>query len=74
MTNITISIPENLKDEMEKFPEINWSQVARSAITQKLADLKFLRAFTEQSEITLEEAETLGRELSKTLAKRFFGD
>ena len=29
MANITLSIPQELKEEMEKFPEINWSEVAR---------------------------------------------
>ena len=33
MTNITLSIPEELKKEMEKFPEINWSEVIISSNT-----------------------------------------
>ena len=70
MTNITFSIPPDLKIEMEMFPEINWSEVAHSAIKQKLADLKFLRAFKSESEITIEDAERLGRELSQKLIER----
>ena len=71
MANITLSIPEELKEEMNKFPEINWSEVARASIKQKIADLKFLRAFTSESEITFEEAEKLGREVSELLNKRY---
>ena len=74
MTNITLSIPDDLKEEMNKFPEINWSEVARASIKQKLADLKFLRAFTSDSEITFEDAEKLGREVSELLAKRYEGE
>ena len=74
MANITLSIPEELKEEMNKFPEINWSEVARASIKQKIADLKFLRAFTSESEITYEEAEKLGQEVSTLLNKHFSGE
>ena len=74
MANITLSIPNELKEEMSKFPEINWSEIARTSIKQKLADLKFLRAFTSESEITYDEAEKLGREVSKLLTKHYTGE
>lgn len=70
MTNITFSIPKDLKTEMDEFPEMNWSEVARAAIRQKIADLKFLRAFKADSVITSEEAERLGRELSQKVAHK----
>ncbi|TFF88402.1 MAG: hypothetical protein EU549_03095 [Promethearchaeota archaeon] len=71
MVNITLSISEELKEEMNKFPEINWSEVARSFIKQKVADLKFLRAFTSESDIIYEDAEKLGRKVSDLLAKHY---
>ncbi|MHA1783999.1 MAG: hypothetical protein ACTSVY_09755 [Candidatus Helarchaeota archaeon] len=74
MANITLSIPDELKKEMNEFPEINWSEVARASIKQKIADLKFLRAFTSESEITYENAKKLGREVSELLAKHYNGE
>ncbi|MHA1651524.1 MAG: hypothetical protein ACTSYB_15140 [Candidatus Helarchaeota archaeon] len=74
MANITLSIPDKLKREMNKFPEINWSEVVRASIKQKLADLKFLRALSSESEITYEDAEKLGRKVSELLAKHYFGE
>lgn len=74
MANITLSIPDELKEEMNKFPEINWSEVARASIKQKLADLTFLRAFTSESEISYEDAEKLGQEVSELLSKRVTGE
>lgn len=71
MANMTFSIPSDLKNEMDEFPEMNWSEVARAAIRQKLADLKFLRAFKADSEITPEDAERLGRELSEKVAQKY---
>jgi hypothetical protein len=51
--NITLSIPIELKAEMEKFPEINWSEVARNSIRQKIVEINFLKGLTMDSEITL---------------------
>ena len=74
MANITLSIPDELKEEMSKFPEINWSEIARASIKQKLADLKFLRAFTSESEVTYEDAERFGREVSELITKHYTGE
>ena len=74
MTNFTLLIPDDLKKEMDKFPEINWSEVARASIRQKIADLNFLKGFRVNSDISPEEAEMMGQEMSKLLAKRYKGD
>ena len=67
MPNLTLSIDANLKREMKSYPEINWSQVARSAIEKKLAEMRFLAEFSKESEITLEEAQELGKKVGQTL-------
>lgn len=71
MTNITLSIPPELKAEMEKFPEINWSEVARNSIKQKIVELSFLKGLTMDSEITPEDAVKMGQEINLLLAKRY---
>jgi len=71
MANITLSIPEDLKKEMEKFPEINWSEVARDSIKKKIAQLSFLKGFRMDSEITPDEALKLGQEVSRSLVSRY---
>ena len=35
MPNMTLAIPEDLKEKMDRFKEINWSEVARQAIREK---------------------------------------
>ncbi len=71
MANITLSIPNDLKEMMEKFPEINWSEVARDSIKKKIAQLQFLKGFRMDSEISPEDALKLGREASKLLIERY---
>jgi len=74
MTNITLSIPEDLKKEMEKFPEINWSEVARDSIKKKIAQLSFLKGFRMDSDITVGEALKLGQEVNQLLVERYKRD
>ena len=74
MTNITLSITEDLKKEMEKFPEINWSEVARDSIKKKIAQLSFLKGFRMDSDITVDEALKLGQEVNQLLVERYKRD
>ena len=74
MVNITLSIPKDLKKEMEKFPEVNWSQVARDSIKKKIAQLSFLKGFRMESDITADEALKLGQEVNQLLVKRYKRD
>ncbi|MBS3107260.1 hypothetical protein J4419_06415 [Candidatus Woesearchaeota archaeon] len=70
MVNVTFSIPDNLKQKMDSFTEINWSAVAREAFSEKISDLEFIRTFKSKSRITEEDALKWGAEVSKRLAKR----
>ena len=65
MPTITLSIPEEMKKEMEGFKIINWSAVAREAISEKMKKLAFLKEFASESELTEKEAIELGRKLKQ---------
>jgi hypothetical protein len=71
MTNLTLSISIELKEIMDNFPEINWSEVARDSIKKKIAQLNFLKGFRIDSEISPEDALNLGREISELLLNRY---
>ena len=70
MVNITLAVSEDIKKEMEKFPEINWSVIAREAIKRRIVMLRKFREFTKDSELTEEDTISLGRKLNKSLKKR----
>jgi len=70
MTNITLAVPDDIKREMEKFPEINWSVIAREAIKKRVELLKKFREFTKDSTMTEEDAIRFGREVNKRVSKR----
>ncbi|MFC1682371.1 hypothetical protein ACFL0X_02020 [Nanoarchaeota archaeon] len=70
MSIITLSIPEEMKKEMNNSKEMNWSEVARAAIKVKLAQLKILKAITAKSELTEKDALEIGRKINKSLHER----
>ncbi|MBI1973619.1 hypothetical protein HYS54_02295 [Candidatus Micrarchaeota archaeon] len=71
MTTMTLAVPSELKHRMEQFSEINWSEIARQAFMQKIADLEFLRRVTSKSKLTEEDALRLGADLNRKLSKRY---
>jgi len=70
MVSITLSVPEELKHEMDGFPDINWSAVAREAIKKRVVMLEKFKEFTKDSEFTEEDALRLGREVTEKATKR----
>jgi len=71
MVNITLSVPEDLKREMEKFPEMNWSVIFREVIRKRLMLLKQIKEFSRDSELTEEDAIRIGRKINKSLHERY---
>ena len=71
MPTITLSVPEDLKHEMDKTKEINWSEVARAAIKTKVSQLNILKAISAKSKLTEKDALELGRKINKSLHKRY---
>lgn len=41
MVSITLSVPEEIKEEMDSFAEINWSGFIRKSIEQKVKELSW---------------------------------
>lgn len=70
MVSITLSVPEEIKKEMDSFADVNWSAVAREAIKNKLLLLKKFREFTKNSKLTEEDAILLGKKVNKAVATR----
>ena len=52
MPNLTLAIPNDLKARMSKFPEINWSEVARQAIVEKTRTLEQMQRLLGHSALT----------------------
>lgn len=71
MVNITLAVPQELKKEMDNHPELNWSEVARQAIRQRLQLLKRMDQLLAKSKLTEKDAVEIGRKVKRGLAKRY---
>lgn len=50
MANITVTVPDKMKNEMEGFEDINWSAVSRLAFAEKLEQLAMLKKLNSKEE------------------------
>ncbi len=71
MVRLTVPIPGELKTEMDRHPEINWSEIAKEAIYDKLILLKKMDALLETSTLTEEDALELGKLINKKVANKY---
>lgn len=70
MTNITLTIPEDLKEELQKHPEVNWSAVTRKAMQEHLTKLHIAEAIASKSKLTGKDVEELDKLIKKGIAKQ----
>ncbi len=70
MANLTLSIPSDLKMQMDHFPEINWSEVARQAIMEKTRVLGQMQRLLSQSKLTEQDTITIGRTIKQRMWKK----
>ena len=71
MVNLTLAVPEEMKSEMDKHPEMNWSEIARQAFREKLMILRRMDEFLSKSKMSDKDALEFGRKVNKAVAKRF---
>lgn len=70
MTNMTLSVPEDLHKIMEQHKEIKWSEVARQAMWQQARKLELMNKILSNSKLTEQDALEIGREVNRGIAKR----
>ncbi len=70
MPNMTLSIPAELKMKMDRFKEINWSEVARQAIFQKTLLMDKMNQMMSSSKISEPETLYAARKISRKVSQR----
>lgn len=74
MPNITLSIPEELKKQLDELPELNVSESMRKFLSEKVKRallLKKLDKMLENSELTEEDCLKLGDKIKEGVWKRY---
>lgn len=70
MPNMTLSMTEEVKSMMNKYPEVRWSNVVRNIILQKLRDFEEAERLAQKSKITDKDVELISKKVSKDAAKQ----
>ncbi len=71
MTNITVSIPDELRDELKKHKEVNWSAVIRIALIQHLRNARAVEAIAKKSKLTKKDADEISKMIKREVAEEF---
>ena len=71
MAELKISLPEELTQEMEEFPNIEWHVVVRRLLKQELDRLLELKRIVSKSELTELDISELAEKCDKSLSQRF---
>ena len=70
MPTITVNVDDALKEQMEKHPEINWSEVTRQAIRTKIEKLELMDELTTDSELTEANVDELAAKINESASKK----
>ena len=73
MPSLTLAIPQELKEKMQQFPEINWSEVARQAIIEKTALLERMNELLKNSMLDETDTLALGSSIKKAVFQKHQG-
>ena len=70
MPNITLAVPRELKLKMDRFKEINWSEVARQAIIQKTRLMEQMNRLLSKSKLDTADIDLYAQEIKKRVLKK----
>ncbi|QHS16181.1 hypothetical protein [Halopenitus persicus] len=66
MPTITVNVDDDLKERMEKHPEINWSEVTRQAIQEKIEALEVMDELTSESNLTESDVQDIANKINES--------
>jgi predicted transcriptional regulator len=69
MPSITVNVDDDLKERMEEHPEINWSEVTRQAIQEKIETLDVMAELTSGSQLTESDVAEIANKVNKSARK-----
>jgi len=69
MENITLTIPAELKAELKKHKEVNWSAIIRKAMIEHLRKVAIVEAIAQKSKLTKKDVEEIGKKVKEGIAR-----
>ncbi len=72
MRTVTLSVPNPLKEHMNEYPEINWSEVSREELRNKLTRFLLVKSISSKSKLSEEEAIEFAVKMGRKIKKGRF--
>lgn len=69
MTNVTLTIPDDLHTEIQKHKEVNWSEITRKAMREHLRKMHIAEAIARKSKLTAKDIAELDALVKKGIAR-----
>lgn len=70
MANITLYVPDDLKEMMDEHKEVRWSNVVRIVIERKLREFEEAEKIARKSRLTQEDVDRISAKIDKAAARR----
>ncbi len=70
MTNITLAIPEDLYNVMQKHKEVSWNEIARQAMWERAMKLELMDTILSNSKLSEKDTLEIGRKVNTGIAKK----
>ncbi|MFA6420538.1 MAG: hypothetical protein WCW13_07075 [archaeon] len=68
MANMTLAIPDELKKEMDELKFFNWSEIARTAIKEKIIEFQLFQSIAKKSKLTQKDADELSKKINRAVS------
>lgn len=70
MPVLRIEVDEELKQQMDRHPAVNWDQIVKQAIRERISQLEEWNGLTEESQLTQDEVDELAELIDRGASKR----
>ncbi len=70
MPNMTLAIPADLKQKMDRFKEINWSEVARQAVREQILTLERMNQLLSKSKFNAKDIVVHASSIKKSVFQK----
>lgn len=67
---VSVRVSKDTKEEMEKYKEINWSEVIRKALNEYLKKIREIEALAQSLELEEEDLEEIKKKVKQGIAKK----
>ena len=71
MGELKVKVPEELRLDMDEFPDVKWQVVVRKLLKAQVARMRELKAIVAKSAFTEQDVAELSAEVDEAVARRF---